>query len=101
MQTPFTPETVYTFKLTNGEEIVARVVMCYDTQIEISDPMSVVASNNGIGMVATMFTAGPHTRPKLNTNNVMIWAETEENVRLKYIETTTGLALPGKKMILG
>ena len=98
-----TPETIYTFKLSNGEEIVTKVILhnVADRVIEISQPMSVVANQQGVGMIASLFTADPGKKPQLNIDNIMIWAETEETVRTKYTETVTGIALPTKQMIMG
>lgn len=96
-------ETIYSFKLTNGEEIVCKVILhnLIDNVIEIAEPMSVVAGQNGIGLAPTMFTATSTKKPQLNIGNIMIWAETEEIVQKKYLEAITGLKLPDKQMILG
>ena len=48
-----------------------------------------------------MFTVDPDTPVTLNTNSVAIFAATEDAVKMKYIEATTGIKLPDKKIILG
>jgi hypothetical protein len=37
----------------------------------------------------------------LNTKSISIVAATDDNVKLKYLEATTGLKIPEKKLILG
>jgi hypothetical protein len=48
-----------------------------------------------------MFTADPDTNPRLNMNCVAIHSLTDENVRMKYIEATTGIKVPEKKILVG
>ena len=49
----------------------------------------------------SMFTADPAAPARLNINNVTIFAVTDEKVRAKYIEATTGLVVPDKSIIMG
>jgi hypothetical protein len=38
----------------------------------------------------------------LNTNSIAMYAETEDSIKMKYIEATTGIKIPEtKKIILG
>jgi len=37
----------------------------------------------------------------ININSVSLYALTEESVKFKYIEATTGIKIPEKKIILG
>jgi hypothetical protein len=48
-----------------------------------------------------MFTAGIDSEIKLNTASVSIYALTEDAVKMKYIEATTGIRVPDKKIIMG
>jgi len=48
-----------------------------------------------------MFTVEQGTNITLNTNNVSLYAVTDDNIKDKYIEATTGIKLPDKKIILG
>ena len=97
----FTIDTIYTFKLTSGEEIVAKVVQVQDNTIIISEPVSVVQSQQGIGLLPTFFTADPSKKPLLNINNIMLSSPTDASVSAKYIEATSGIKIAPKKLILG
>jgi hypothetical protein len=54
-----------------------------------------------MGLIQSMFTADPKESARLNINNVTIFALTDSSVKAKYIEATTGLVVPDKKLILG
>ena len=93
---------VYTFKLNSGEEVIAKysseVVGDY---IGVSDPVSVAPGPQGMGLVPSMFTADPDQSVTINTNSVAMYSETEQAVQSKYIQATTGITVPDKKIIMG
>jgi len=94
---------VYTFKLNSGEELIAKVsATTPDTgYITIENPVSVAPGPQGLGLVPSMFTADPDAEIQLNTASVSIFALTEDSVKMKYIEATTGIKIPDKKIIMG
>lgn len=92
---------VYTLKLTSGEEVVARVNAIEDQYLLLHDPVSVAPGPQGLGLMQSLFTANPKDPARLNINSVTIFALTDESVKAKYIEATTGLVVPDKKLILG
>ena len=97
----FEINTVYTVKLNSGEELITKVVEVNDGYITISEPVSVAPSQQGIGLVPSMFTADPDKSVVLNTNSIAFYAPTEDGVKMKYIQATTGITVPDKKIILG
>jgi hypothetical protein len=92
---------VWTFKLTSGEEVIGKVTAVEEHLISLKDPVSVAPGPQGLGLMQSMFTADPKDPARLNINNVTIFALTDESVKAKYIEATTGLVVPDKKLILG
>ena len=93
---------VYTFKLNSGEEVIAKVQSeCTGNYIAINSPVSVAPGPQGMGLVPSMFTANPDQSVTLNTDNIAMYCETEAGVEAKYIEATTGIKVPEKKLILG
>jgi len=98
----FVVDKVYSFKLNSGEEIVAKVKSVDLPNIQIIDPVSVVAGQNGgLGLVPSLFTAKPSSLVTINTTSVALVAVVDENVELKYIQATTGLTMPEKKVLVG
>jgi hypothetical protein len=92
---------IYTFKLNSGEELIAKIVEITRDNIIISDPVSIAPGREGMQMIPSMFTAEPGTNVTLNTNSISLSAVTDDNIKDKYIEATTGIKLPDKKIILG
>lgn len=92
---------VYTFKMNSGEEMIAKVVEAGEGYAMLQDPVSVAPGPQGMGLVPSMFTADPDKNPRLNMNCVAISSLTDENVRMKYIEATTGIKVPEKKILVG
>jgi hypothetical protein len=93
---------VYTLKMNSGEEVVAKytseVVGGY---INVTDPVSIAPGPQGMGLVPSMFTADPSQAVTINTNCIAMYAETEDSVKMKYIEATTGIKVPERKIITG
>jgi hypothetical protein len=93
--------SVTTFKLNSGEELIAKVLEVNDNWVEIETPVSVAPGPQGLGLVPSMFTADADEKVRLNIASVAIYALTDDSVRMKYIEATTGIKVPEKKLILG
>jgi hypothetical protein len=92
---------VYSFKLNSGEELIAKVLNFDDKIINISEPVSIAPNQKGIGMIPSLFTTDMHSKFRLNINSIAIIADTNEQVKTKYIEATTGIQVPDKQIILG
>ena len=93
---------VYTFKFNSGEEMIAKVnAEVTGNYISVTDPVSVAPSGQGVGLIPSLFTADPKQAVTINTNSVAMYAEAEDGVKMKYLEATTGIKVPEKKIILG
>ena len=101
MQIALEPNKVFTFKLNSGEELIAKVVQAGGEFIQIEEPVSIAPTQQGMQMIPSIFTANPKAEFKLNTSSVAIYAETDDSVRMKYLEATTGIKVPDKKIVLG
>ena len=96
-----TPGNIYTFKLNSGEELVAKVTDTSPDNFSIEHPVSIAPGPQGMGLVPSMFTANMDQIIQLNINSVALVAETDGAVSAKYIEATTGISVPDKKIIMG
>ena len=92
---------VYTFKLNSGEEVIGKVTAIGDRYVELNEPLSVAPGPQGLGLIGSVFTSEPSIPVKLNINSVTMYTDTEDGIKVKYIETVTGLQVPSKKLILG
>jgi len=92
---------VFTIKLNSGEELITKVVDITRDNIIIEEPVSIAPGQQGMQMIPSMFTADPKGKFTLNTNSISLYAETDDNIRMKYLEATTGIKVPEKKIVLG
>jgi hypothetical protein len=101
MQIALEPNKVFTFKLNSGEELIAKVTQAGGDFIEIEEPVSIAPTQQGMQMIPSVFTADPKGIFRLNTSSIAIYAETDDSVRMKYLEATTGIKVPDKKILVG
>ena len=92
---------IYTMKLNSGEELIAKITELNEKTVLVSNPVSVAPGPQGMGLVPSMFTANPDINVTINTNSIIMFSETDESVQTKYIQATTGISVPDKKLILG
>jgi hypothetical protein len=95
------PNQVYTFKLNSGEELIAKVKQAGGDWIILEEPVSIAPTQQGMQMIPSVFTADPKEEFKLNTNSIAIHAATDDSIKMKYLEATTGIKVPDKKIVLG
>ncbi len=94
-------DQVYTFKMNSGEEMVAKVRHSGGDWIVLEEPVSIAPGPQGMGLVPSLFTADPREEIKLNTNSVSLVSKTDDSVKMKYLEATTGIKVPEKKILVG
>jgi hypothetical protein len=93
---------VYTFKFNSGEEMIAKVQSeCVGNYVSVSDPLSVAPNAKGMGLIPSLFTSDPDQSVTINTNSVAMYCEAEDSIKLKYLEATTGIQVPEKKILVG
>ena len=92
---------VYTFKMNSGEEMVAKIKQAGGDWIVVEEPVSIAPGPQGMGLIPSLFTADPKEEIRLNTNSVSLVSKTDDSVKMKYLEATTGIKVPEKKLILG
>lgn len=94
-------DTIYTFKLTTGEEIVAKLVEHHDDQYIIQHPILTVLSPQGLQMMPGLFSANLDQNVTLNIATCVMVAHTRDDVRSSWIQATTGIAPVTKQIITG
>jgi hypothetical protein len=98
----FKIDEIYTFKLNSGEEVVAKVLEIGDECLIIGNPVSIGPTPSGKpGLIPSMFTYNIESSVELNTNSIAMIGLTDENIKSQYIQATTGLSVPSKKVIMG
>jgi hypothetical protein len=92
-------DKVYTFKIANGDELIGKVIAQTDTEIVIHQPLTIIPGPQGIQLLPSLFTTELAVDVTINKNNIVMMAETREQVCDSYLESTTGIK-PIRKQIL-
>lgn len=82
---------IVSFKLSTGDEIVARVISSDSDSFEISKPCTVMPSPQGMGLIQSLFTADADVNVKLQRQHVIMHAPSIDQMQKHYIKTTTGI----------
>ena len=91
----------YTIKLNSGEELIAKVMGTNVDYIEVTNPVSIAPGQQGMQMIPSMFTADIDKEIRINRSSISLYAYTDESIADRYLEATTGIKMPEKKIILG
>lgn len=84
---------VVTFKLTSGEELIAKLAQEADQFYKVSKPMVLTANQQGIGMAPYLFTVNPDKDVKIAKSTVVVAEATDKQFADSYIQGTTGIKL--------
>jgi hypothetical protein len=84
-------DDIVTFKIVNGDEIVAKIVEESDDAFIVIKPCTVMPSQQGLGLLQSLFTSDLNKSIRLEKRHVMMHAPTVKDVQNHYIKTTTGI----------
>lgn len=90
---------IVAFKLSNGDEVVAKVIDDNDTAYVIDTPCTVMPSPQGLGLIQSIFSAEKDVKVTLNKQHVMMSAPVINQMQSHYIQTTTGIQTVPKGII--
>lgn len=93
IEAPYKVGDTVSFKLSSGEEIVARLDSETDKSYILNKPMVIIAQQQGLGLAPFMFSVSPDGKFNLTSTSVACIAKTEKGIASQYIERTTGIAL--------
>jgi hypothetical protein len=82
---------IVAFKIVNGDEIVGKLVSETADAFEIDRPCTVVPSQQGIGLIQSMFTSDPKISISISKTHVIMYAPVIPQMESHYITTTTGI----------
>jgi hypothetical protein len=87
----YAKDQVVSFKLVNGDEIVAKIVEETHDGFTVHKPCTVMPSQQGIGLLQSLFTSDLNKSVSLAKIHVMLHSPTIEAIENHYIQTTTGI----------
>ena len=95
------PGDVATFKLSNGDELVAKVEATTPAgDFVLNKPHSVIPSQQGVGLYPSLITADPDSNLSIAASHVMMCAPTVPEIEAHYIKMTTGVVVAPKQSII-
>jgi hypothetical protein len=92
IETPYKNGDTVSFKLTSGEEIIARLDSEEEKSFSLSKPMVMVVQQEGMGLAPFMFSVNPDGKFFLQSSSVACIAKTEEEISKQYLSQTSGIA---------
>lgn len=84
---------IIAFKLVNGDEIVAKIVETKPDGWVVHKPCTVMPSQQGLGLIQTMFSADINNNIELKSEHVMMHCTTLKALEDHYLTTTTGISV--------
>jgi len=84
---------IIAFKLVNGDEIVAKVVETKPTGWIVHKPCTVMPSQQGLGLIQTLFSADINNNIELKSEHVMMHSVVLKALEDHYLTTTTGISV--------
>lgn len=96
MKKPYNENDIVSFKMVNGDEVVARIVSINADGWTISRPCTLIPSPQGIGLMQSLFSADINTEVELNKQHVMFHSPVIKQMQDHYIQTTTGIQTVSK-----
>jgi len=91
---------IVAFKLVNGDEIVAKIVETTPHGWVLNRPCTVVPSQQGLGLMQSLFSADINKDIELRYEHVMMHSVTIDALQGHYLQTTTGIKTLSKGPII-
>ena len=93
IEAPFKDGDTVTIKVSNGDELVARLVETKPNGYLVSKPLAIMATPQGIGLGPFSFTVNPDTKIEINKHAVVFIAKTDSDMAKQYISSTSGIKM--------
>ena len=93
IEAPYKEGDTVSFKLSSGEELVARLESENEKSYTLKKPMVLIAQQQGLGLAPFMFSVSPDGKFVLQANSVSCVAKTQEEIAKQYMSQTSGIAM--------
>jgi len=92
----FTKGDIATFKMVNGDELVAKVEEAMDDgNYVLNRPYTVIPSGQGVGILPLLLTAVEDQNYTVKAQHILMVGNTIKEIQSHYIKMTTGLITNG------
>jgi len=90
---------VVCFKLTTGDEVVAKIVETVADGFVVNRPCTVIPSQQGLGLMQSLISADINNNVTLKNEHIIMHGPVITDIENHYIRTTTGIQ-PAKSGII-
>jgi len=94
-------DKIYSFRLSDSSEIIAKVISTDSSITIISNPFSLIPTQQGVQLLPAMMSADETKNVTINTNNITMYVETNKDVIASYIQASTGIVTAPKGILKG
>jgi len=102
LQSKYNEHDIIAFKLSTGEEALARLIEETDTDFVISKPMTLIPQGQGLAMNQSIFSVDVKTENiRLNKNTVVMHGRARKEIRNDYIQGTSGIQTASAGSVTG
>jgi hypothetical protein len=93
IETPYKVGDTVSFKLSSGEELVARLDAEGTDTYTLKKPMVLIAQQQGLGLAPFMFGVSPDAKFVLKAHSVSCMAKTEGEIAKQYTASTSNIQM--------
>jgi hypothetical protein len=93
IEMPYKVGDTVSFKLSSGEEVVARLEAEDTRSYTVRKPMVLIAGQQGLGLAPFMFSVSPDGKFVLQAQSVSCVAKTEVEIGKQYTRQTSGIEI--------
>ena len=91
IQNKFKKDDIICFRITTGEEIVAKLSQEDEAQYHVAKPLALVQTQKGVGLVPAMVTVDPGEDISYNKSSIISVATPNKKMKDAYFTSTTGI----------
>ena len=93
IETPYKEGDTVSFKLSSGEEIIARLEKEDAKTYTVKKPMVLIAQAEGLGLAPFMFSVSPDAKFILQATSINCIAKTQEEISKQYTAQTSSIKM--------
>ena len=92
---------IYSLRLSDSSEIICKIVSTDSNETIISNPFSLIPTQQGVQLLPAMMSADETKNVTINTNYIKMYTETNKDIIASYIQASTGIVTPTKGILKG
>lgn len=100
IQKSYNEGDIVSFKLVNGDEVIAKLVRTEPSKFVVNKPCTVVPSPQGIGLMQSLFCGDINTDIDLRHDHILMHSLVIKEMQDHYLTTTTGIKTVSKGSIV-